>query len=139
MRILIVRSGSGWGGYVGKYLVDTKEKVIVDIYEAYRLIKAEVYMDIERCLRLPLDSFPEASIKELKYEVHDLEYFLPTAEIIIEENYTFDHQTDHVYYLTEDNRTVCILDTSGNGEDRYLENPQLAKKLRGLMEVVSNA
>lgn len=31
MRILINRTGSGWGGYFGTYLIDTKENVIIDI------------------------------------------------------------------------------------------------------------
>ena len=138
MRILINRTGSGWGGHFGKYLIDTKENVIIDIWKSYYMIKAEVYKDNEKCIRLPLDSFPEIYTKKLEYDIHDLEYFLPTAEIIIDKTYMFDQQVDYVYYLAENDQVICILDTSGNGENVYLENPQLAKKLRELMEVASN-
>lgn len=138
MRILINRTGSGWGGYFGKYLVDTKEKVVVDIWKSYDMIKADAYVNNEKCIRLPLDSFPESCTKPLELDVHDLECFLPTAEIEIDNTSCFDQQVDYVFYLAENNQIICILDTSGNGEDVYLKNPQLAKKLRKLMEVVSN-
>lgn len=102
------------------------------------MIKAEVYKDDEKCIRLSLDSFPEIYIRDLDYDIHDLEYLLPTAEIAIDKTYIFDQQVDYVYYLAENNQVICVLDTSGSGEDVYLENLQLAKKLRELMEVASN-
>ena len=43
MRILINRTGSGWGGYFGKYLVDTKEKVVVDIWKSYDIKCFSIY------------------------------------------------------------------------------------------------
>ena len=138
MRILIKRNGSGFGGHFGKYLIDTKENIIIDIWKSYHMTKAEVYKDDEKCIRLPLDSFPGIYTKKLEYDIHDLEYFLPTAEIAISKTYMFDQQVDYVYYLAENDQVICILNTSGNGEDRYLENPQLAKKLCELMEVASN-
>lgn len=138
MRILIERCGSGWGGYEGKYLVDTKEKKVIDIWKSYLKIKAEVYLDVGKCIRLPLDSFPEIYTNQLDFDVHDLEFFLPTAEIEIDNTICFDQQVDYAYYLAENGQVICILDTSGNGENRYLENTQLAKKLRDLVEVVSH-
>lgn len=136
MRILIIRSGSGWGGYVGRYLINTINKVVVDIYKAFDIIKADVYYD-EKVFKLPLDSFPESSIKEFNYDISDLEGSLPTAEIETEEVYMYQ-QTDEVYFLAEDSTIRCILDTSGNGHNVYLKDDQLFQSLSKLLEVVSN-
>ena len=31
MRFLVIRSGSGWGGILGKYIIDTDESLFIDI------------------------------------------------------------------------------------------------------------
>lgn len=138
MRILIIRSGSGWGGYIGEYLIDTSNKVIIDIYKCFNILKVQAYYGSEKIIRLPLDFFPESCIKEFNYDISDLEASLPTAEIETEEVYMFDQQTDEVYFLAEDDTIRCILDTSGNGHNVYLKDDQLFQNLNKLLGVVSN-
>ena len=132
MRILIVRSGSGWGGIVCRYMIDTSEKIIIDLFGCYKLKKDNTYFDEEKVLKLPLDDFPSKAMLEFNYNIDLLESFLSDCELHKEPRMMMDHQIDSVYILDETNNVRCVYDTDG-----FIcpENPAICAKLQKLVEL----
>lgn len=132
MRILIVRSGSGWGGIVCRYLIDTSEKIIVDLLGCYKLKKDSTYFDEEKVLKLSLDNFPSQAMLEFNYNIDLLESFLSDCELHEEPCMMMDHQIDSVYVLDKDDNIRCVYDTDGF---IWPENAALCAKLQKLVEL----
>jgi hypothetical protein len=131
MRILIVRSGSGWGGIVSRYLIDTTEKVMIDLYKCFELTKDNKYFNFN-VFYLPLSDFQKQACSKYVFNVDLLESFLQSCELHEEPCMIMDHQIDSVYVLDKNNGIRCVYDTDGF---IWPENPALCSKLQKLVEL----
>lgn len=128
MRFLIIRSGSGWGGIISRYIIDTKESIKIDLdkhfiitgedifdlkglYErlkiyveaddvtAIKFIDDNLYLDI---LSRPTSSFNKNSRSYIDLSGFDIEWFeenMKVCKISTGGTVVFDIQSDCVYAL----------------------------------------
>lgn len=130
MRVVVVRSGSGWGGVVSKYIIDTKEKVIVNLYKCFECDRDFKYFN-DDALYFPLSEFPKEAYSEYAFNIDLLECFLMDCELHKENYVMFDQQIDHVYVIDED-KIRCVYDTD---EHIWPKNDALCAKLIKLIEL----
>lgn len=129
MRILVVRSGSGWGGTVDRYIIDTTEKVYINLIKCFRITNDTVFLETG-AIELNLNTFPKETISEYNYNLDLLECFLSDCELHVE-NYTmFDQQIDYIYVLTEMNEIRCVYNTNIG---IWPKNPALLGKIKSLL------
>ena len=137
MRILVIRSGSGWGGIYGCCIFDTKNKVCIDIQKCYNITKDPIYYhydNTEGIINLSLSKFPKKAIMPFTLDISLLEFFLPNCELEYRDECLFDQQIDHVYISKSNKQIECVLDTD---EGFWPKNPALNAKLRKLIELVN--
>ena len=105
--LLIIRNGSGWGGYYGKWLVDIEQNVAYDISE----FKSEPIKLSNMSSLLPIYSC----------ELHN-------SNLI-----SMDHQEDYAYILHSGEKT-CVYDA---GIGLYPADSNLEKELIKLIEYLT--
>ena len=133
MKILVVRSGSGWGGVVSRYLIDTTEKVMIDLYKCFYLAKdknSEYLTD--SVFNFDISDFPEKACLKYTFNIDLLESFLADCELHEEECVLMDQQIDSVYVLDSDKNIRCVYDTDWC---LWPENPALCAKLQKLIDL----
>ena len=134
MRLLVIRSGSGWGGIYSKYIIDTDLSVLIDIDKHNSLtdddcccISIEKLQDIinsvnnisngddsnyyESAIRKPISEFDNRAVKHIDFgelDVSNLEDRLSRAVICHSKNSIFDIQVDDVYALINDKVTHLV-------------------------------
>ena len=133
MRILVIRSGSGWGGVIARCLFDTKEKVCIDLVKCFNISKDSIYFDTD-CINLPISKFPKKAIMPFTLDISLLEFFLPNCELEYRDDVLFDQQIDCVYISKSIGQIECVLDTD---EGFWPKNPALNAKLNKLIGLVN--
>lgn len=114
MRIIVDRSGSGWGGYVSKYLIDTDEKIMINLYKCFDLTKDGRYFKYD-IVDFRLSEFPEGAKSSCELNIALLEK-LANCDLHEEECMVMDHQIDRIYILIDGTNGSevyfrCVYDT----------------------------
>lgn len=115
MKLLIERRGSGWGGVVGKWLVDIDHQVAYDLRNIYRHPQ-----DIQIAQKLP-----DISLLNLLYNC-DRSY---------EGLVAMDQQVDLITLIPDNDSPQIVYSTDWT--EVYPLNPALRAKLERLMEYLS--
>lgn len=142
MKIFINRRGSGWGGVVGSWLIDTTERKIINLRDYYvwneehphQRHSGKLYVD---CLSSKMTDYPADCVKDFNYDLSLLEQFLGDCELRQPVGGCMDHQMDVVYVLTSKNEVRLVWDTRVSNEGLRPENDALCAKLRILMDFIS--
>ena len=137
MKIFIVRHGSGWGGKMGKIMIDTSKKkwINLDKYQSkYRSSLYKYDKDDINSLSAKIEDYPEDCIGDFSWDVSLLESFLEDCELHRENFNAMDAQEDEVFILTTKSEVRKVYTTIG--EICYPENPALFAKLQKLVEIM---
>jgi hypothetical protein len=134
--------GSGWGGAVGKWLIDTSEMKIVDLSEYWMWNQKHPWKrhpgrDDINCLASKISDYPEEVVKDFNYDLSLLEQFLDICTLHKSVGYSMDHQVDQVFILTSELTVRKVWDTTYSADGLYPENPAIHDKLYELMQFVS--
>lgn len=141
MRFLVIRSGSGWGGIVSRYIIDTEERVKIDLDKHFIITGEDIFdlkgvldrikkeishlpegvvdglispVSYEDILKRPTTSFDKNSRTNLDLSMFDLDWFennIKICQIDIGGMPVFDMQCDDVFVLMEDKAIQVLRST----------------------------
>ena len=141
MRFLVIRSGSGWGGVVSKYIIDTEESVKIDLDKHFIITGEDIFdlkgvlaqikrsmshlpedvidslipsVSYEDILKRPTTSFDKNSRTDIDLSMFDLDWFesnMKICQIDTGGMVVFDMQCDDVFVLMEDKAIQVLRST----------------------------
>lgn len=129
MKIYIVRSGSGWGGVIGRAIIDTSARTKLNCTDCRRSKDYKCSYDCANCR----NSKPSRVIQEFNYDLSLLEAFLPSCELVHYGYVRMDQQIDQVWVTTSNGEWRLVWDTD---DETYPTNEALCAKLSKLIDFV---